>query len=1070
MRNFHRFIAAIITLAACAWSPSASGLSVVQNFELSDGGYVSTGLNTWAWGQPSATSSAGGAHSGTQAWGTNLIGVYGVNLNAALVSPSYDLSAAAGQHVVLHWWQHLITEEGFDFADVQVSKDGGGSWETVRSPRSGVVTSQWTEQTVLLDSTYATAGFRVRFRLTTDSSTSVGGFFVDDIRISTMAFTQAASTETFEAGNGGYVKSGTNASWEYGTPVTAPSSAKSGASVWATNLNGFYQEDEDSALTSPVLDLSGAAGGMLAVTWAQFLDTEEEHDFLNLEVSADGGTSWTVVSTQSGAVSALGWTRAQAFVPASFATADFRLRFHFMSDDSFQYNGVALDDIAILRSSTVFPVAGSFSKSAPENFPIRFAVADFVSAFSDPDGGTLKEVQITQLPAAGSLILGTVPVALNDVIPISGLADLKYVPAADTTGSWTCQYVVSNFFAASSPGTITLNILGPTPTVVITDHPVSAVVNPDSTVQFSVVAVSSLQLSYQWRLDGSNINGANGSSYTIDPVEETHEGTYDVVVSNTLNSATSDPAELSVNDPVVITSESGATTVNEGGDTSLEVIATGTGRLDYQWFKDDQPIVGEITASLSIEDATEADTGTYRCEVTNVVGMVSTSPIPLTVRLAPRILSNPVSVGIRAFRAATFSVQVGGTGPFTYQWYKDGFLIPGAIESSLVISDLRDTNIGSYSVKVSNSWATVESEPAQLQVTLWRNVHGIYQDVLENQAPVAGQSPFPGKVNITLSRMNNFSGALSYEGRVYRFAGRFTPQLIVDKIFARRGKSPLKFRFSLDALARTMDVSVSHDEVSGTVLSTAILRRHEYHATTNPAPQKARYTVLLTPAGSVVGAPEASGFLTGTVSSSGAGLFVGRLPNGLAVTMAGLVQVTGRIPFYQVRRHYTGAGAGQVGGRLSFDLSGTRPVMGGGLAWQHIPQTGSAFLSSPFLVTLDAEGSAYVAPKGNQAVVSLPLNATMFSLSIRGPTPGNTLDRWLRLTPLNLFLIDPSTEAKVRFTLNLSNGRISGSFIDLDTGVRRTMEGVVIQAQQTMGGCFRAGFSMGSFLAQPRLQ
>lgn len=65
---------------------------------------------------------------------------------------------------------------------------------------------------------------------------------------------------------------------------------------------------------------------------------------------------------------------------------------------------------------------------------------------------------------------------------------------------------------------------------------------------------------------------------------------------------------------------------------------------------------------------------------------------------------------------ATFSVAVGGNGPFTYQWMCDATNIPGATNCSYTISSVQWSDAGSYSVVVSNSVTSVSSRTAQLTV------------------------------------------------------------------------------------------------------------------------------------------------------------------------------------------------------------------------------------------------------------------------------------------------------------------------------------------------------------------
>lgn len=61
--------------------------------------------------------------------------------------------------------------------------------------------------------------------------------------------------EDFESGDGGYTSSGLDSTWEFGTPNgTVIPAAASGTNAWCTNLDGDYDVDEFSTLTSPVFD------------------------------------------------------------------------------------------------------------------------------------------------------------------------------------------------------------------------------------------------------------------------------------------------------------------------------------------------------------------------------------------------------------------------------------------------------------------------------------------------------------------------------------------------------------------------------------------------------------------------------------------------------------------------------------------------------------------------------------------------------------------------------------------------------------------------------------------------
>ena len=1064
----YRSFAFILAMLGVVPAFAAANLPLVEDFELTPGGFAPSSAASWKWGPPAA--GPGAAHSRTQVWGTNLTSVaYSDSEDAILTSQDYDLTAIAGKAVVVHWWQWLVTEEGYDPASVEVSRDGGGTWEAILGPRSGAVNTAWTQHTVVLDSSYATASFRIRFRLISDDFPSEGGFFIDDLRLGAATLLPAAPLQDFELGDGGYVASGTNSSWAYGTPVSRPGSAFSGANVWATNLDGLYHANEDSALTSPTIDLSGSAGKLLVVSWKQFFDTEEDYDFGFVEVSKDNGATWTrpAGETLSGLVSP-GWMRQQVFLDSSFATAGFRLRFRLTSDESYQFDGWAIDDVAIVATSELFPTTASFTKATPKNTPAIFSKADFTGRFSDPDGSELTSITITQLPVHGTLQLGADPVVVNQTIPLDALATLRYVPETDASGIESFQWTAGNFFGPSLPGTVSVDVVEPTPQVVITSDPESQTVNPGSPVTFSVTAVSSLSMAYQWRKNFQNIDNATGPTYSIPVVAETDENVYDVVVNNTATTATSAAASLSVNDPVKFIDQPLSTFVNEGGAVTFAVSAEGTGRLDYQWTKDGHPIPDETFSTLKIEDATAADEGAYRCEVTNVVGTKTTDPANLAVRLKPRFVAHPISRGVLLDGRVTFEVQVDGFGPFTYQWLKDGEEIPGATGPKLILTKLLQSNAGSYSVRVDNGVAEAESDPAKLQVFVWDDVKGVYQDVLAQLEPAGiDQPPFPGRLTVTVTSRGKFTGALQYRGLKYSIRGTFDTTLTASRTIKRPLQSALKLDLLLNPDAQTLTASLTHDDSGVAFRSEGLLPRQVYDRKTNPAPQRGYYTMLLQPAGAG-GAP---GYLTATALGDGRMQMLGRLPDGRLVSSGAYVQTTGRIAMYQQLYPANATRAGEFAGRVTLPGAGEEEVRDSELSWRK-PQQASAsdLLPGPFVVSIEATGSRYRVPDVNQTVVELPQDEDLLDLHLVGLPPGPELRRWVRLTPENQFLADPTSAEKIQINLRRKNGFVSGGYTDPATRLRYQFRGVSLQSQKMFGGMLVQKLFRGSFTMFPLVQ
>ncbi|WP_291270566.1 immunoglobulin domain-containing protein [Geothrix sp.] len=86
--------------------------------------------------------------------------------------------------------------------------------------------------------------------------------------------------------------------------------------------------------------------------------------------------------------------------------------------------------------------------------------------------------------------------------------------------------------------------------------------------------------------------------------------------------------------------------------------------------------------------------------------------------LPPTIRTQPLSQSALVGASVTFSVDVSGTSPLTYQWRKDGSDIPGATNRTFTLAAVREVDAGSYEVRVSNGLGTVASSAALLTVTL----------------------------------------------------------------------------------------------------------------------------------------------------------------------------------------------------------------------------------------------------------------------------------------------------------------------------------------------------------------
>jgi hypothetical protein len=104
----------------------------------------------------------------------------------------------------------------------------------------------------------------------------------------------------------------------------------------------------------------------------------------------------------------------------------------------------------------------------------------------------------------------------------------------------------------------------------ITTQPANQSVTAPATATFSVVASGTAPLSYQWQMNNSNISGATSASYTTPATSSADDGeTFDVVVTNSAGSATSNTATLSVSTTAMATPTDITTFHNDVARTGL---------------------------------------------------------------------------------------------------------------------------------------------------------------------------------------------------------------------------------------------------------------------------------------------------------------------------------------------------------------------------------------------------------------------------------------------------------------------------------------------------------------------
>ncbi|HBD6880833.1 TPA: immunoglobulin domain-containing protein [Shigella sonnei] len=245
----------------------------------------------------------------------------------------------------------------------------------------------------------------------------------------------------------------------------------------------------------------------------------------------------------------------------------------------------------------------------------------------------------------------------------------------------------------------------------ITQQPTNQTVNEGGTLTLSILATNAT--GYQWKKDGEDIPSANSATYTKQSVTPSDAGSYTCVVSGEDGtSVTSDAATVTVNALPVITKQPSSQTINEGGNISLSVTATGA--TGYQWKKDGSDIPSATNATYSKSGALPADAGSYTCVVTGAGGSVTSNPATITVNALPVITQQPTNQEIT--EGDTLTLSVVATGATGYQWKKGEENILDATTATYTKEGATTADAGSYTCVVTGAGGSVTSNAATVTV------------------------------------------------------------------------------------------------------------------------------------------------------------------------------------------------------------------------------------------------------------------------------------------------------------------------------------------------------------------
>jgi hypothetical protein len=227
-----------------------------------------------------------------------------------------------------------------------------------------------------------------------------------------------------------------------------------------------------------------------------------------------------------------------------------------------------------------------------------------------------------------------------------------------------------------------------------------------STQQFtSSVAGGLVPYSYQWYLNDTAISGATASNWNFTPVTIGHFKVYlNVTDALSFTVQSNIVTDITVNAQATVTISPTDVNMTVGGSQIFSsIVSGGTIPYSYQWYLNGSAVSGATSSSWVFTPATN---GTYNIYLTvtdsnNAAANSNTATVNVYSQLSATI--NPTNVTLYFGQSITFNASVtGGKTPYTYQWYVNDTLVPGATNSNWTFLPRANSNYQIY-VNVTDS-------------------------------------------------------------------------------------------------------------------------------------------------------------------------------------------------------------------------------------------------------------------------------------------------------------------------------------------------------------------------------
>jgi len=560
-----------------------------------------------------------------------------VSIQTLATTNAISLPANQSALSFMHWYN---TESGYDGGVVEISTNGGTSWQDLKnkmilnpyslsidaaSGTSIAGRSAFTGNsggflnTIINLSEYAGQNIKLRWLFSSDLGTDGIGWYVDDINLKHQAVVNMRSNL--------FPSTGARVSFaDVVTVILPPGCTDAGISNQPANQNACAGSDASFAVT--------ATGSQVQYQW---------------QVSTDGGANFSDINGAttstlqvSGVTGAMNNYRYRVIVSNSCPSSI--------------TSSAAILSVSVPAGITSAPTNNTVCEGQNAIFTVTASGSSNTYQWQvSNDGGT----SFTNINGEtnSTLTLNSVTAAMNNN---------RYRVVLGSCSSTPLN---------SPSATLTVNTAAG-----ITTQPANIVACAGNDASVSVVA-SGTNISYQWQVSTNggttftNITGATFATLSLTSVNNDMNGyQYQVVVTGATcpSTITSNPVTLTVTSSANINAQPEDQTVCAGSDINFVAGATG---ISYQWqvstnggttFTD---VADATTTTLSISNVTESmNNNRYRLAVFSCGSTpIYTDAALLTVNSPASVSSQPSAIPKCVGENITLSVTASGTA-ISYQW------------------------------------------------------------------------------------------------------------------------------------------------------------------------------------------------------------------------------------------------------------------------------------------------------------------------------------------------------------------------------------------------------------------